>query len=159
MTTSLLWKVRSFHQLNVCELQAIYRLRQEVFVVEQQCAYLDADGKDQFADHIFGVDDDGRVMAYCRVVQPGISCSEVSIGRVVTHPELRHTGLGKSVMERAFKCVDDRYGKVPVRIEAQLYLKAFYEQQGFEPVGDVFLLDGIDHIEMLRPAEGQFSRV
>lgn len=156
---SLLWKVRSFHQLNVFELQAIYKLRQEVFVVEQHCVYLDADGKDQFADHIFGVHDDGRVMAYCRVLQPGIICSEVSIGRVVTHPDVRHTGFGKLLMDKAFKCVDDRYGKVPVRIEAQLYLKEFYASLGFEPVGEVYLLDGIDHIEMVRPVENMLSNV
>lgn len=146
----LLWKSRSFHQLNVFELQAIYKLRQEVFILEQNCVYLDADGKDQFADHIFGVSDDGRVLAYCRVLQPGTVFEEVSIGRVATNQEVRRTGLGKLLMEKSFKLIEERYGSVPVRIEAQFYLKDFYQQMGFEQTGLVYDLDGIDHIEMVR---------
>ena len=92
---NLFWKIKSFHQLNVFELYGILRLRQEVFALEQNCVYLDVDGKDQFCDHIFGVDDAGKVIAYCRIVQPETGFSEVSIGRVATHPEHRNHGYGK----------------------------------------------------------------
>ena len=150
---NLLWKIRSFHQMNVFELNAIFRLRQEVFVVEQNCAYLDADGKDQFSEHIFGVDDDGRVLAYCRIVQPSVTMPDVSIGRIATHIDVRGTGLGKILMEKAMAFIDDRYGKVSIRLEAQQYLMKFYENYGFVANGDMYLLDGIEHIEMLRNIE------
>ena len=139
--------------MNVFELNAAFRLRQEVFIIEQNCAYLDADGKDQFSEHIFGVDDDGRVLAYCRIVQPGVSFPEVSIGRIATHQDVRGTGLGKILMEKALAFIDDRYGKVSIRLEAQQYLQKFYEHYGFLPDGDVYLLDGIEHIEMVRNVE------
>lgn len=155
----LFWKIRGFHQLNVFELQAIFRLRQEVFIVEQNCAYLDADGKDQFCDHLFGVDDDGRVLACCRIVQPGVSYSEISIGRIATHPDARGTGLGKVVMDKALAFIDDKYGKAPIHIEAQFYLLKFYEAYGFESVGNVYLLDGIEHIEMIKPGEKVLTKV
>jgi ElaA protein len=150
---NLFWKIRGFHQLNVFELQAIFRLRQEVFIVEQNCAYLDADGKDQFSDHLFGVDDDGRVVAYCRIVQPGISYTEVSIGRIATHPDARRSGYGKVIMDKAISFIEDKYGKTNIRIEAQQYLQKFYEMYCFEPVGNTYLLDGIEHIEMLRHSD------
>lgn len=150
---NLLWKIRSFHQMNVFELNAVFRLRQEVFILEQNCVYLDADGKDQFSEHVFGVDDDGRVLAYCRIVQPGVSYPEVSIGRIVTHADVRGTGLGKLLMEKALAFIDDRYGKVSIRLEAQQYLQKFYESYGFAAEGNTYLLDGIEHIEMLRNVE------
>ncbi|MBC8048152.1 MAG: GNAT family N-acetyltransferase, partial [Fimbriimonadaceae bacterium] len=145
--------------LNVFELQGIYRLRQEVFIVEQNCAYLDADGKDQFSDHLFGVDDDGRVLAYCRIVQPGVSYPELSIGRVSSHPETRGTGLGKVVMDKAIAFIEDKYGKAAIRIEAQHYLQKFYESYGFEISGDVYVLDGINHIEMVKNTDKVLSKV
>ncbi|MBK6732200.1 MAG: GNAT family N-acetyltransferase [Bacteroidetes bacterium] len=150
---NLLWKIRSFHQMNVFELNAIFRLRQEVFVVEQNCAYLDADGKDQFSEHIFGVDDDGRVLAYCRIVQPSVTVPDVSIGRIATHTDVRGTGLGKILMEKAMAFIDDRYGKVSIRLEAQQYLLRFYENYGFVVNSDTYILDGIEHVEMLRNVE------
>ncbi|MFN0275257.1 MAG: GNAT family N-acetyltransferase [Chitinophagales bacterium] len=148
---NLFWKIRGFHQLNVFELHGIFRLRQEVFIVEQNCAYLDADGKDQFCDHLFGVDDDGRVLACCRIVQPGVSYPEVSIGRIASHPDVRGTGLGKLIMDKALPFIEDKYGKVAVKIEAQHYLLKFYEGFGFEAIGEVYSLDNIDHIEMVKP--------
>lgn len=144
------WKIKPFHQLNIFELYGMLRLRQEVFAVEQNCVYLDLDGKDQFCDHIFAVDDDGRVIACCRIVQPGTAYIEVSIGRVATHPDMRGAGYGKILMEKALAFIDDKYGKVAIRIEAQFYLEKFYTEFGFTPVGDVYLLDGIQHIEMVR---------
>ncbi len=147
---NLFWKIKSFHQLNVMELYGILRLRQEVFAVEQKCIYLDADGKDQFCDHIFGVDDGGKVIAYCRIVQPGVSYPEVSIGRIATHPEHRNMGYGRLLMDKALSYIDDKYGKMDIKIEAQYYLEKFYSNYGFEKAGAVYLLDDIEHIEMVR---------
>ncbi len=147
---NLFLNIKSFHQLNVFELYGILKLRQQVFAVEQNCVYLDVDGKDQFCDHIFGVDDAGQVMAYCRILQPGSAYNEVSIGRVATHPENRNNGLGKLIMEKAINFIGDKYGLVAVKIEAQFYLQKFYTNYGFESAGDIYLLDGIEHIEMLR---------
>ncbi|MEZ5013182.1 MAG: GNAT family N-acetyltransferase [Chitinophagales bacterium] len=150
MQENLFWKIRGFHQLNVFELYGILRLRQEVFAIEQNCVYLDADGRDQFCEHIFGVDDAGKVIAYCRVVQPGVAFTEVSIGRIATHPEHRSTGLGKLLMEKALNFIEDKYGKVHIRIEAQCYLQKFYAHFGFHTIGEEYDLDGIPHIEMVR---------
>lgn len=147
---NLFWKIKSFHQLNVFELYGILRLRQEVFAIEQNCVYLDVDGKDQFCDHIFGVDDAGMVLAYCRILQPGTSYTEVSIGRVASHPNHRKNGYGKMVMDKAVNFIEDKYGQVAIRIEAQCYLEKFYLGYGFEPQNEVYLLDGIEHIEMVR---------
>jgi ElaA protein len=154
---SLLWKTKPFHQLNVFELHAIYKLRQEVFVVEQECAYLDADGQDQFAIHVFGVDDDGKVMVYCRVIPPENRMGEAIIGRVATHPSIRHQGIGKQVMQKAFKLIDDQYGKISILIDAQYYLKVFYEELGFIQQGDIFDLDGIAHIRMKKEVNSLVS--
>ena len=143
---NLFWKIKSFHQLNVFELYGILRLRQEVFALEQNCVYLDVDGKDQFCDHIFGVDDAGKVIAYCRIVQPETGFSEVSIGRVPTHPE-------------AINFIEDKYGPVSIKIEAQYYLEKFYSGYAFEPKSEVYLLDGIEHIEMVREKNAVHARV
>ena len=96
------------------------------------------------------LDDAGQVMAYCRILQPGSAFQEVSIGRVSTHPDNRHNGWGKLIMEKAINFIDDKYGPVAVKIEAQYYLERFYANFGFETSGSVYLLDGIEHVEMLR---------
>ncbi len=145
------WKIKPFHQLNIFELYGMLRLRQEVFAVEQNCVYLDLDGKDQFCDHLFAVDNEGRVIACARIVQPGAHYTEVSIGRVATHPSMRGAGYGKQIMEKAITYIEDKYGQVPIRIEAQYYLLKFYSDFGFVSEGEVYLLDGIEHIEMVRP--------
>ncbi len=156
---NLFWKVRNFHQLNVFELYGILRLRQEVFIVEQNCAYLDTDGKDQFSDHIFGIDDNGKVIGYCRIIQPGVAYPEVSIGRISTHPQNRHHGIGKLIMDKALDYIEDKYRNNPVRIEAQHYLEKFYASYGFVPISNIYILDGIEHIEMLRAKNAVYSRV
>jgi len=156
---NLFWKIKSFHQLNVFELYGILRLRQEVFAVEQNCVYLDVDGKDQSCDHIFGVDDAGKVIAYCRIVQPVNSYTEVSIGRVSTHPEHRKSGFGRMVMDKAINFVEDKYGQAAIKIEAQYYLEKFYAAYSFESKGEVYLLDGIEHIEMIREKNTVHVRV
>jgi ElaA protein len=139
------WIDRSFAQLTVPELYAIIALRERVFVVEQNCPYQDADGADPVSHHLWA-DVDGRIHAYLRIVPAGVKYTEVSIGRVITAPEARGTGLGKTLMQRGLALA----GAVPVRISAQAHLEKFYVDLGFVRTSDVYDEDGIPHIEMLR---------
>jgi ElaA protein len=142
---ALAWHVRSFEQLSVRELYAIVALRQRVFVVEQACAYLDADDADQPSRHLWA-ETDGAIHAYCRLVPAGIKFAEASIGRVITAPQARGTGLGKELVRRALAGL----GNVPIRIGAQAHLERFYGELGFVRASEPYDEDGIPHIEMLR---------
>lgn len=128
------------------QLYKILALRQRVFVVEQNCAYLDADGVDPACRHLWAEGDAGAVHAYGRIVPAGIKFAELSIGRVITAPEARGTGLGKELMQRALAAS----GNVPIRIGAQAHLEKFYGELGFVRASDVYDEDGIPHIEMVR---------
>ena len=136
------WHDRAFDELTVHELYAITTLRERVFVVEQNCVYLDADGIDPQCRHVWAP----GFQAYLRVVPPGVRYAERSIGRVITAPEARGTGLGRALMQFALA----RYGDVPIRIGAQAHLERFYGELGFRRAGDVYDEDGIPHIAMLR---------
>ena len=143
------WQLKLFKDLSHEELYSIMQLRQKVFIVEQNCPYLDADGKDLHSYHLMGfVNND--LAAYARLVFPGISYAEVSIGRVVTSPTYRKKEFGKQLMQRAIAKIENLYGKVPIRIGAQQYLKKFYESFGFVDLGKPYMEDGIPHIIMLR---------
>ncbi len=145
----LRWEWKSFDQLSADQLYTILTVRQEVFVLEQSCLYLDADGKDRRSFHLMGFDEDDLV-AYARIVEPGISYKEVSIGRILSSKKVRGTGSGRELMVQALGRIQKAYGDVPVRISAQSYLKEFYQQFGFEPTGKEYLEDEIPHMEMLR---------
>lgn len=142
------WHCIPFEQLGVHDLYEILAARQEVFIVEQNCPYLDCDGKDLYAHHLSGKID-GRLAAYARLLPPGISFPEASIGRVITLKHARRTGAGKTLMQQAIAELFTLYGKQPIRIGAQSYLQAFYEGFGFEDTGTHYLEDGIPHMEML----------
>jgi ElaA protein len=146
----LTWLCKKFEDLSNNELYDAMVLRQEVFVVEQNCAYLDADGKDKHSWHVLGYDEKGELAVYARIVFPGISYKEVAIGRVVSSQAHRRTGAGKELMREALKSIEDIYGKVPVRISAQTYLVKFYSEFGFLSTGKEYLEDDIPHTEMLR---------
>lgn len=143
----LTWHVRTFAELAVAELYAIMALRQRVFVVEQNCAYQDADGVDAVSRHLWA-DRGGAIAAYLRIVPAGVKFSELSLGRVITAPEARGTGLGRELMKRGIVAA----GAVPIRIGAQAHLERFYGELGFARASDVYDEDGIPHIEMIRPA-------
>lgn len=145
----LRWILKDYHSLSIDELYAAMKLRQEIFVVEQNCPYLDADGKDQHSHHLFGYDNE-TLVTYCRLVQPGVSYTEVSIGRVVVRADFRERGYGHQLMEKALQVIEEQYGTVPVRIGAQSYLIAFYGKHGFGIEGNTYLEDGIPHHIMLR---------
>jgi ElaA protein len=141
------WRLIKFPDLTPHELYDALRLRSEVFVVEQNCVFLDQDGIDKHCFHLLGYKGD-QLVAYSRIVSTGIVHNEVSIGRVVTSPSVRKSGIGKELMSMSIKAVNDIYGNVPIKIGAQLYLKRFYESFGFEQISDVYLEDGIKHIYM-----------
>lgn len=140
--------VKAFPDLSPDELYQIMRLRIEVFVIEQQCFYQDADNKDQHCHHLMLLKDN-ELVAYARIVPAGLSFEEASIGRVITSAQVRGTGAGKVLMETAIKTSRALFGNVPIRIGAQTYAKAFYSALGFEASGSEFMEDGIPHIEMV----------
>ena len=143
------WKLKLFSELSTAELYAILRLRGEVFIVEQNCPYVDADGKDFNSHHLMGyVGDD--LAAYSRLVFAGISYEEVSIGRVITSAKYRGKDFGKLLMQQSITEIERLYGKVPIRIGAQAYLKKFYEGFGFIDMNEPYMEDGIPHLIMLR---------
>lgn len=143
------WELKTYSQLTLDELYAILQLRAEVFIVEQNCPYQDLDNKDKKSYHLLGWDDD-FLAAYTRILPSGISFEEASVGRVVTSPKSRGKGTGRLLMEESIKNLYKLFGAVSIRIGAQLYLKKFYNSLGFEPVGDIYQEDGIEHIEMVK---------
>jgi ElaA protein len=149
----LTWRWCRFDELDVYELQAIYMARQQVFSVEQACAYLDADGYDARSFHLaaWSADDRTVPLAYARVVQPGQKYAEPSIGRVITTAMARGTGLGRELVRRAIMHCTEAFPALGIRISAQTRLERFYEEAGFTVVGQPYLEDGIPHTEMLRP--------
>ncbi len=144
-------KLIDFKDLTNFELYAILALRQEVFIVEQNCPFLDADGKDFEAQHLLVFDDKNQLIAYSRLLKAGISYDDYpSIGRVVSSPKARGMGIGKILMQQSIKACEQLFGEVSIKIGAQLYLKTFYESFGFETVSEPYDEDGILHISMLR---------
>ena len=143
------WTLKKFQELTPYDLYDILQLRNEVFVVEQNCVFQDADGKDQDSWHLMGMAN-RKLIAYTRLVPPGIIYDEPSIGRVVTSPLARGTGAGRELMEQSIKHSYELFGHLPIRIGAQLYLKKFYESLGFNQVSEVYLEDGIEHIYMIK---------
>ena len=141
------WLLKPFHELSPAEMYELLKLRSEVFVVEQNCVFLDMDDKDQASYHLLGYDEE-KLVAYTRLVPPGIAYEEPSIGRVVTSPQVRRSGAGKKLMEKSITEIQNLFHPSSIRIGAQLYLQRFYESFGFEKCSDVYLEDGIEHIYM-----------
>jgi ElaA protein len=147
---SIRWDIKKFEELTNTGLYKVMQLRLAVFSVEQNCAYQDADGKDLKCHHLMGYDEDNDLVAYSRIVPPGVSYEEVSIGRVISSDKVRGSGAGKELMKKSLDLIESLYGKVPVRIGAQCYLIRFYSSFGFEIAGEEYLEDNIPHIEMLK---------
>ena len=139
---------KSYDDLSKVELFDIYYLRQEVFVVEQECAYQDVDEKDKFSYHMMAYDNEVLV-AYLRIVRPGVSYEEPSIGRVVTKSSYRGLGYASKLMKNAIEQIKLVFDKSSIRISAQHYLIPFYESLNFKVIGDTYLEDDIPHIEMI----------
>lgn len=146
------WQWSRFSELEPEELYAAVRLREEVFVVEQQCAYQDADGRDPQAWHLLGWSGETRrdLVAYARIFERGVRYTECSIGRVVTSPRVRGTGIGKALMAEALRRIDMLVPGQPIKIAAQRRLEKFYQDFGFRTVSAPYEEDGIIHVDMLR---------
>jgi ElaA protein len=142
------WTLKKFEELTPAELYAIMQLRNEVFVVEQNCVYQDADNKDQKSFHFMGWDNT-TLVAYTRIIPQGISYTEASIGRVVSSPKYRGTGAGRTLMQLSINNTFKLFNCNAIKIGGQLYLKKFYESLGFVQCSDQYLEDNIPHIEMI----------
>lgn len=150
MMNSLTWTVKCFKDLTANELYAILQLRSRVFVVEQQCIFLDMDNLDQPAYHLMGWQADNLV-AYTRLLDKGTAYPEYpSIGRVVSSHEVRGSGAGRLLMQESIRQLEKLFGSQAIKIGAQFYLKSFYESFGFQQSGNLYLEDGIEHIPMIR---------
>jgi len=147
---ALRWRCCRFDALGLVELQNIYAARQQVFVIEQQCIYLDADGHDEAAFHLAAwVVDQPTPLAYARLLDPGTKYAEASIGRVITTGRARGHGLGRELVTRAIAECARAWPSQGIRISAQTRLERFYAEFGFAAVGPAYLEDGIPHTEML----------
>ena len=151
MSDDIRFTLKPFAALSPAELYDLLALRQRVFVVEQACAYLDCDGKDPAALHLLGRDACGALVAYARLLPPGVSFAEAAVGRVVIERAARRSGFGRALMNEAIARAREAFGG-PLRIGAQRYLERFYGELGFVTEGEPYLEDGIPHIEMVLAA-------
>lgn len=140
-----------FRDLSTAQLHAILKLRVDVFVVEQQCAYAEVDGKDTDAWHVLGLDGHGTLMAYARVL-PKHGEDPAHIGRVVVHPQVRGTGAANVLMHQCFTVLEELHGSRANHIAAQQYLERFYQRHGYRTVSTPYDWDGIVHIDMVLDA-------
>jgi ElaA protein len=142
------WQIKKFEELNVEEIYEILRIRNEVFIVEQECAYQDCDGKDKSSYHLF-LKDNNKIIAYVRILEKGVSYDETSIGRVLVHKDYRRKGISKELMLKAISFIELNLNETEIKIQAQAYLINFYKSLGFREVSSEYLEDNIPHIDML----------
>lgn len=145
----LQFKIKRFNELSTTELYQLLQLRSEVFVVEQNCVYQDIDGKDEKALHLLG-EVDHKIIAYSRLFNANDYFENASIGRVAIAEKFRAQKWGHDLIQEGIAGIHNAFGKQSITISAQLYLKKFYEINGFQQVSEMYLEDGIPHIEMLR---------
>ena len=144
------WKLSAFDALSVRELHDVLQLRSDIFVVEQDCVFLDLDGADPQAVHLLGcAHNGGALLAYARCIPAGLKFAEASVGRVAVRRSARGRGLGHVLIERALSSVCALWGRQPIRIGAQAQLEMFYGGHGFVGAGKPYVEDGIDHLEMV----------
>ncbi len=146
------WRWAAFPELSGSDVYEILSLRSRVFVVEQDCVFQDADGRDPRAWHLLGWAGDAlsrKLIAYARVFEAGTRYAEMSIGRIVSAPEVRGTGVGRMIVEESMRFCAERWPAQPIRIGAQRRLEKFYSGIGFVPAGEPYMEDGIEHIDML----------
>jgi ElaA protein len=148
---ALSWTWRRFAELGVDGVYDMLALRAKVFILEQG-PYLDPDGADRHGWHLLGRDESGVLLAYLRLLDPGVKFAEPSIGRVVVDASLRGQGLGHELVREGLARCSALWPKQAIRISAQAHLQRFYERHGFETVSDEYLDDGIPHVDMRRRA-------
>jgi ElaA protein len=167
MQPQIRWQWTRFDDLEPRHLYALLRARGEVFIIEQRCAFLDTDGIDLSAWHLLGWTASGAISdgasavlaAYLRLIEPGRIYAEASIGRVLTVAPFRRVGLGRPLMKEGLRKAAGLYPGQAVRIGAQSRLERFYQSLGFRTVSDMYIEDGIEHVQMLRPADADESRL
>lgn len=147
--SNIIWKIKTFEEFTVPELYQVLKSRIDVFVIEQNCPYPDLDNYDQKAIHIWA-EENGEVLAYCRIFDKGIKYHETSIGRVLTTEKGRGKSLGKLLIQYAVETIENRFHTSAIRISAQDYLLKFYANFGFEDTGKKYLEDDIPHTEMVK---------
>jgi ElaA protein len=150
MKPEVQWQCLHFNEMTRLQVYQVLQLRSAVFVLEQACAFLDPDNKDMDCYHVLGFMSQ-QLVATARLLPAGLAYQELSIGRVATHKEYRRNGIGIGLMQHAIFYSEQLFSQQPIKIGAQLYLRTFYEKFGFIPTSNVYLEDGIEHIEMLRP--------
>ena len=141
------WHFAHFDDLTPRQVHDMYRLRAAVFIVEQDCVFQDVDGADPPSWHLLGYSGD-ELVTYCRLLPAGVKFDEPSIGRVITSPSVRGTGMGRVLMAEAMKRAAGLWPGEPLRIGAQAHLERFYNEYGFTKTGEPYDEDGILHIEM-----------
>ena len=142
------WNIKKFNELSTEEIYEILKVRNQVFIVEQNCPYEDCDDKDKNAYHLF-LSDEGKIVAYIRILHKGVSYDEVSIGRVLVNWEYRGKNFGRELMVKGIDFIESKLKENSIRISGQEYLREFYKSLGFKEVSEVYLEDDIPHIEML----------
>lgn len=141
------WELKTFDALTVDELYQILQNRVDIFVVEQECAYNEIDGHDRVSYHLFAKKGE-EIVAYLRILPPGTTYKELSIGRVIVKKEQRRDGLGSKLIYRALQFIQEELDETVIKIQAQQYLLKFYRSFGFKEVSQVYMHDGIPHVDM-----------
>ncbi len=147
------WEVKAWNELSPQEIHEMLKLRIDVFVVEQACAYEELDGLDLKCMHVIGKNDEGKVVATARVAPMGLIYDLTSIGRVAVSKNYRMSGNGRVLMEKSMEYIKTNMGESSIKIAAQQYLRSFYESLGYERVSEPYPWDGIPHIDMIFNAE------
>lgn len=142
------WKLKKFDELTNNELYNILKERTLVFVVEQNCPYLEVDGKDPFSYHLYK-EDNGLIIAYLRILPAGVSYQESSIGRVFIKKEYRGQGIAQELVKKGIDFIQNELEETTIKIQAQDYLRKFYSSFGFQAISETYLEDNIPHIDML----------
>ena len=139
-------QIKHFNELTIDELYAILRLRVSIFVVEQNCPYMELDNLDQEALHVW-LEDENGIEAYLRILNREVENEHVAIGRVIAVK--RNCGLGSRILSEGIKAAREMFAADKIYLEAQTYAKGLYEKQGFQQISDEFFLDGIPHVKMI----------
>lgn len=142
------WELKKFEELEAEEIYEILKIRNEVFIVEQKCPYQDCDGKDEKSYHLY-LQNEGKIIAYLRILKRGVSYDEISIGRVLVHKNYRGKGIAREMLIKAINFIETNLKEKEIRIQAQSYLLNFYRSLGFKEISKKYLEDNIPHIDML----------
>ncbi len=147
------WTHCPFDRLTVRDLYQILKLRQDVFVIEQSCIYPDLDNLDERCVHLFGKDSNQQIKAYLRIIPPGVKRDIPAMGRIVVAPDVRGRNIAYFLMDQGIMLTGRLYPEMDLFVSAQEYLEKFYEKLGFVKISDMYLDDGIPHIDMVKKYE------